>query len=177
VDSALWIGAMTGLVGAVVGGAITYLVSIQQAKEARAQRREAEKSETARRSQERRVTAYAGFLTSARQFRNAIRPPHHHGAGLREPIEEIDVLARAADSAGSLVFLLAESSRTGSACGTVLQTIGDVVGAVHDGEKDPDHVRWEELNKRMSQVLENFQAAIRTELQIPGSQPESQGAP
>jgi len=133
---------MTGLVGAVVGGAITYLASIQQAREARAQRRDAEKPEAARRSQDRRLTAYAGFLTSARQFRNAVRSPHHHGAGLRVPIQEIDVLARAADSAGSLVFLLGESGRTGSACGTVLRTIGDVVGAVHDGETDPDQVRW-----------------------------------
>jgi hypothetical protein len=177
VDSALWIGAMTGLAGAVIGGAITYLVSVQQAKDARVQRQEAEQAEAARRSVDRRLAAYADFLTPARQFRDVIRPPHHCGAGLRVPLQEIDVLARSANSAGSLVFLLAEASRAGSACGTVMRTIGEVVGALHDGEKAPDHVRWEDLNERMSRVLREFQEAVRTELQVPSDQPAAQPVP
>jgi hypothetical protein len=90
VDSALWIGAVTGLAGAAVGGAISYLVSVQQIREARAQRQEAERSAQARRSLDRRFAAYADFLTHARRFRNAIRPPHRPGAGMRVPVPEID---------------------------------------------------------------------------------------
>lgn len=166
VDSALWIGAVTGLAGAAVGGAISYLVSVQQIRDAHAQRQDADRFEQARRSLDRRSAAYADFLTHARQFRNAVRRPHHPEAGLRVAVQEIDTLANSADAAGSLVFLLAESNQTEAACGAVMRTIGQVVGGIHDGEADPDQVHWDELNEQMSRRLREFQTAARAELHI-----------
>jgi hypothetical protein len=168
VNSALWIGAVTGLAGAAVGGAISYLVSFQQIREARTQRVEGERSDQARRSLERRFAAYADFLTHARRFRNAIRPPHRPGSGLRVPIQEIDTLARSADAAGSLVFLVSESTQTEGACGTVMRTIGQIAGAIHEHEAAPDNVRWDELNEEIEQALRKFQGASKAELHSHG---------
>ena len=53
VDSALWVGAATGLAGTAVGGAITYLVSVQQIRENRAQRRETGRAGQVRRAEQR----------------------------------------------------------------------------------------------------------------------------
>lgn len=176
-NSALWIGAVTGLAGAAVGGAISYVVNFQQIREARAQRRKEERADQARRSLERRFAAYADFLTSARRFRNAVRPPHRPRAGLRTPIHDIDALARSADAAGSLVFLVSDSPQTEAACGAVMRTIGQIVGAIHEGEADPDGVPWDELNRAIEQALRNFQALSRAELRgdsaSPAAAPES----
>jgi hypothetical protein len=171
VDSDLWIGAVTSLAGAVVGGAISYVVSVQQIRDGRLQRREAEHAEEVRRSLDRRFATYADFLTHARRFRNAIRPPHHPGAGLRVPVAEIDTLAGSADGAGSPVFLVAESTVTEAICGETMRTIGQIVGAVHEGEADPDHVPWDELNEQMAPTLGEFQNAARAELQIHSPRP------
>ena len=162
---------MTGLAGAAVGGAISYLVSFQQIREARTQRLEGERSDQARRSLERRFAAYADFLTHARRFRNAIRPPHRPGSGLRIPIHEIDALARSADAAGSLVFLVSDSPQTEGACGAVMRTIGQVVGAIHERERDPGDVPWDELNEEIEQALRNFQATSKAELRSHGVRP------
>jgi hypothetical protein len=64
------------------------------------------------------------------------------------------------------VFLVAESTRTEAACGTVMRTIGRIVGAIHECETDPDGLRWDELNEEMEQALREFQAATRAELGI-----------
>jgi hypothetical protein len=171
VSGALWVGAATGLAGAAVGGAITYLVSIQQIKESRAQRLEAERSDQARRSLERRSAAYADFLTSARRFRNAVRPPHQLGSGLRVPIQEIDTLGRAADAAGSLIFLVSYNARTEAACATAMRIIGQTLGAIHEYEGDPDGVRWDQLNEDMEQAVRDFQGAAKAELRIDSGAP------
>jgi hypothetical protein len=172
VDSALWIGAVTGLAGAALGGGITYLASVQQIKAARAQRLEDERADQGRRSLERRFTAYSRFLTRARRFRNAVRPPHHEGSGLRVPITEIDALARSADAAGSRVFLVAESRPTEEACATVMWTIGQTVGAIHEHDSNPNRVDWGTLNDELSHALRNFQTAAKAELGVDSGLPQ-----
>lgn len=178
VDSALWVGAVTGLAGAAVGGVISYLVSRQQIRDARAQRLEGERSERERRSQDRRFDAYVSFVTDARRFRDAIRPPHYPGSGPRLPVQEIYALAHSADAAGSLVFLVSESSETQKACGNVMRTIGKTVDAFQKLEGDPDSASWEslpwgELSEDMARVLRNFQAAARSELGVNDADPLS----
>jgi hypothetical protein len=72
VSSDVWIGAVTTLAGAVLGGAISFLLSRQQMREARRQRQEEDARERRRRSADRRFEAYADFLTRTRSFRNAV---------------------------------------------------------------------------------------------------------
>jgi hypothetical protein len=171
VDSALWVGAVTGLAGATVGGVLSYLVSRQQI-------REGERSDLARRSQERRFDSYASFLTNARRFRNAIRPPRRPGSGPGLPVEEIYALHRSADAAGSLVFLVSESRGTQEACGNVMQTMGSIVGAFREADLGSDSaswdsLRWDELNEDMRRVLRDFSAAARSELGVNDAYPDS----
>lgn len=161
----LWFGALTTLLGAALGGAISYFLSHQQMKEARAQRLEAERSERARRSWERRLDIYADFLMHARNYRNAIRQPSHPESGPRMPLQEIGDLARAADAAGSLVHLVSQSRQTAAACGDVMRATGETSGVLHVFD-DTAGIAWEELNEKMSQVLHRFQAAARAELGI-----------
>jgi hypothetical protein len=72
VSGDVWVGAVTTLVGAVVGGVISFFLSWQQVKEARRQRQEDDVRELRRRSADRRFQAYADFLTRTRSFRNAM---------------------------------------------------------------------------------------------------------
>ncbi len=162
----LWFGAATTLAGAALGGAISYLLSRQQIREARAQRLEGERWDRARRSIERRLDAYADFVTQARRFRNAIPPPYQPGSGPRLPVQEIDDLARAADAAASRVFLTSENSQTQAACGSVLRTLGRIEGVLHESDRDPDGQPWDKLNEDMERALRNFHAAAREELGV-----------
>jgi hypothetical protein len=57
------VGAVTTLLGAALGGAISFMLNWQQAKEARRQRQEDDSRERRRRSADRRFQAYADFLT------------------------------------------------------------------------------------------------------------------
>jgi hypothetical protein len=155
------------MAGAALGGAISYLLSRQQIKEARAQRLEAERSEWDRRSVERRLDIYGDFLTRARSYRNAIRQPNNPQEGPSLPLREIADLARAADPAGSLVHLVTRSRETAAACGKVMRTIGNTSGTLYAFEEDDFRgVPWEELNEEMSTVLRSFQSAGRAELGI-----------
>lgn len=165
-NTSLWFGALTTLAGAVVGGTISYFLSRQQMREARAQRLEAERSEQIRRSGERRLDIYADFLTLARNYRNAIRRPSHPESGPRLPLQEIGDLARAADAAGSLVHLVNQSQQTAAACGDVMRTIGETLGALHALDADMTGAPWTELNEKMRDVLRRFQTAARAELGI-----------
>lgn len=166
VSSDLWFGAVTTLAGAALGGLISYLLSRQQIREARAQRGDTERWDRARRSEQRRFEVYADFLTHARQYRNAIRPSERQESGPRLPLHEIDALARSADAAGSLVFLVNESLPTQQACSDVMRTIGTTVQALHDLGSDPGNVPWDKLGEDMALVLRNFQAAARAELHL-----------
>jgi hypothetical protein len=68
----VWAGAVTTLVGVLLGGAISFVLSRQQIMDARLQRQEADTREALRRSADRRFQAYADFLTRSRSFRNAV---------------------------------------------------------------------------------------------------------
>jgi hypothetical protein len=175
VNTSLWFGALTTLAGAALGGAISYFLSRQQIREARAQRLEAERSERAHQSRERRLGIYADFLTHARNYRNAIRQPDHPESGPSVPLQEIGDLGRAADAAGSLVHLVSESRQTATACGAVMRTMGETSGVLHASGADMTGVPWKELNKKMSDVLRTFQTAARAELGIDDASAERAG--
>jgi len=168
VSSDLWFGAVTTLAGAALGGASTYLVSRLQIRESRAQRVETERWDRARRNADRRFDAYANFLSQARRYRNVIRP-YRLESGPGMTIQEIDAVAREATAAGSLVFLVYDNPATEAACRSVLRTIRDTVGVIHEVAPDLDGVPWEELNDDMARVLLDFQAAARTELEVTGN--------
>jgi hypothetical protein len=74
VNADQWFGARRPWLARHLGGAISYPLSRQQIREARAERLEGERRDRARRSVDRRLDAYADFVTNARRFRNAIRP-------------------------------------------------------------------------------------------------------
>jgi|HubBroStandDraft_1064217.scaffolds.fasta_scaffold200051_2 hypothetical protein len=166
VNTDLWLASVTALGGVVLGGAISYVLSLQQIRAAQEQRLAGERSDEARRRLDRRFDVYADFLTHARRYRNAIRRPTHPESGPSLPLNEIDDLGRAADAAGSLVFLVNESSETREACGLLMRTMGNTSGVLHASEADMTGVRWDELNEDMSQALRKFQAAARAELGV-----------
>jgi hypothetical protein len=164
VNTDLWFGAVTTLAGVVLGGAISYVLSRQQIREAGAQRLEAERWDRTRRSMERRFDVYKDFLTQARRYRNAIRLPYGPGSGLRIPVGDIDDLARATDAAGSVVSLVSESPRTQAACAKVMRAISTVEDAVHGFSQDPEGQRLDKANDDFERMLRAFQAAARQEL-------------
>jgi len=84
-------------------------------------------------------------------------------------VQEIDAAAREATAAGSLVFLVYDNPATEAACRSVLRTIRDTVGVIHESAPDLDGVPWRELNDDMARVLRDFQDAARTELEVAGS--------
>jgi hypothetical protein len=82
VNGEVWVGAIATLVGAALGGAISFALSRQQLNDARLQRREVEVSEQGRRSEDRRFQGYSAFLTQARSYRNAVKAYHLHPRAL-----------------------------------------------------------------------------------------------
>lgn len=165
VNPDLWVGAVATLAGALLGGAISYVLSRLQIKEARSQRLDTARHEDAQRSLDRRFDAYANLVSHVRAYRNAVRP-YRLGAGPGTPAVEIDELARSADSASSLVFLVSESPATENACRTVISTIGDTVEVFHQFGNDAGQIPWEDLSERMSHALREFQDAARMELKV-----------
>jgi hypothetical protein len=163
VNADIWVGAVTTLAGAILGGAISYLLSRQQIKEARIQRAEEAQRDQDRRSEERRFSTYSDFLTQARRYRSAIRP-YRRGSAPGLAVHEIDAYAAAADAAGSLVFLVSQSLGTHEACRKVLRTIGETLTVIHELPTDLDAGPWEELNDVMADSLRKFQNAARAEL-------------
>lgn len=163
VSGDIWVGAVTTLAGALLGGAISYLLSRQQINEARAQRADEAQRDRARRSEERRFNTYSDFLTQARRYRSAIRPYRRDSApGLT--VQEIDAYAAAADAAASLVFLVSESLSTHEACRKVLRTIGESLTVIHEIPEDLEVGPWKELNNDVAGSLREFQNAARAEL-------------
>jgi len=158
------VGAVTTLAGAVLGGAISFLLSRQQIIEARAQRKEEASLDRNRRSVERRFDAYAEFLKSARSYRNAVRPATVTEAA----IADIDALALAADAAGSLITLVAESTTTIGASHKVMQAVGVSQDVLHDPNQDSREARRHEAIDRLVLSLRQFQAAAREELGVGG---------
>jgi hypothetical protein len=104
----LWLGAATTLIGAALGGSISFIVSRQQIKSAWMQREADAVHERNRRSEDRRFAAYSEFITHARSFRNALRVYYQHSDN-RPSIKELDALLQVTQDSSTLVFLLVAS--------------------------------------------------------------------
>jgi hypothetical protein len=68
----VWIGAVTTLIGAAAGGAISLALTRLQLKDVRLQRTEQAKREDSLRSWDRRYVTYSEFLARTRIFRTTI---------------------------------------------------------------------------------------------------------
>jgi hypothetical protein len=165
VSSDLWVGAITTLSGATLGGAISLVISRQQLKAAHAQRAEDAKQDQHRRSIERRFSAYADFLDKARSFRNALRPYGYQPVPLLAT-EDISALARSAHAASPLAFLVVESRRTRVALGELVTAMSDIQGVLDDDRSDPADKPWPDLNTRIKSTLDKFEDAARQELEV-----------
>lgn len=157
---------MTTLAGALLGGAMSFVLSRQQAREARLQRQEEDARERLRRSADRRFQAYADFLTGARSFRNAVEAYYLHPRH-KPALTAIDALLQSANDASALVFLVVESDDTYQGCRKVLRSLGRARAVIHGIEPtaaDP----WPELNKLLGGATREFQNSARTELGVSG---------
>lgn len=163
----VWVGAVTTLAGAVLGGGITFVINRQQTKEARTQRAEEAARTNYRRSVDRRFDAYASFFTCARTYRNAVNPYRKHSGPMLSN-DAIDSLARSADAAASLVFLVVENETTYRACRSVVLAIGDTQNTIHNESQPPAGKKWRELNDALTISLRHFQIAAREELLVNG---------
>jgi hypothetical protein len=160
------VGALTTLAGGMLGGAISLVLSRQQAKEARLQRQEDDARERLRRSTDRRFQAYADFLTRARSFRNAVEAYYLHPRH-KPALTAIDALLQSATDASALVFLVVESDDTYQGCRNVLRALGRGRAVIHGIEPaagDP----WPELEVLLGRATREFQNSARTELGVSG---------
>ena len=166
-SSDIWIGAVTTLAGAGLGGAISFLLNRQQIREARRQRQEEDAREQRRRSADRRFEAYADFLTRARSFRNAAESfylqPRRNPA-----LKEIDSLLQSANDASALVFLVVEDHATYKAGRHVLRALSRAQAVMHGIEAPGSADPWDELNAMLGRATREFQNAARNELGVVG---------
>jgi hypothetical protein len=81
-------------------------------------------------------------------------------------MQEIDDLARTADTSASRVLLMSENSRTRAACGSVLRTLGQIEGVLHKLDQDADGQSWDKLNEDIERALRNFHVAAWEELGV-----------
>jgi hypothetical protein len=165
VSSDLWVGAITTLSGATLGGAISLVITRQQLKAAHAQRAEDAERDEHRRSIERRFSAYADFLDKARSFRNALRPYGSQPVPLLAP-KDISALARSAHAASPLAFLVVESRRTRVALGELATAMSDIQRDLDDDRSGPTDKPWADLNTRIKSALDKFEDAAREELEV-----------
>jgi hypothetical protein len=166
VSADVWIGAVTTLGGALLGGGISVVLGRQQAREARVQRQEADARERLRRSTDRRFQAYADFLTGARSFRNAVEAFYLHPRH-KPSLTALDALLQTANDASALVFLVVESDGTYQGCREVLRSLWRARAVIHGIEPaagDP----WPELNTLLGRATREFQNAARAELGVSG---------
>jgi hypothetical protein len=165
VSSDLWVGAITTLSGATLGGAISLVITRQQLKAAHAQRAEDVERDEHRRSIERRFSAYADFLDKARSFRNALRPYGSQPVPLLAP-KDISALARSAHAASPLAFLVVESRRTRDALGKLAKAMSDIQRDLDDDRSGPADKPWPDLEERIKSALDKFEDAARQELEV-----------
>lgn len=162
----MWVGAATTLAGALLGGAISLVLSRQQAREARLQRQEEDARERLRRSADRRFQAYSDFLTGARSFRNAVEAYYVHPRH-KPPLTALDDLLQSASNASSLVFLVVESDGTYQGCRGVLRALSHARSVIHEiGQAGEDP--WPELNLLLGRATREFQNSARAELGVSG---------
>ena len=166
-SSDVWIGAVTTLAGAVLGGAISLLLNRQQMREARRQRQEEDARERRRRSADRRFEAYADFLTRARSFRNAVEAYYLQSRHRPSP-KEIDSLLQSANDASALVFLVVEDNATYAGCRHVLRALARARDVIHGIEPPESGEPWDELNIMLGRATREFQNAARNEVEVAG---------
>jgi hypothetical protein len=167
VNSDVWVGAITTLVGATLGGAISFVLSRQQLNDARLQRKQAEIVEQRRRSEDRRFQAYSEFLTRTRSYRNALETYYLH-SDHRPSINDLDALLQAANDASALVFLVVESEETYQGCRAVLQALWKARKIIHGIEQSRLDDPWMDLNMEFGRTMRHFQNAARDELGVSG---------
>jgi len=167
VSNDIWVGALTTLIGAAIGGGISFALSRQQLKDARLQRMEQEVREERRRSADRRFHAYSDFLTRARSYRNAVQAYYLHPNN-KPSIEEIDALDHAANDASSDVFLLVESEDTLEGCIAVLEALSRVQAIIQPTESSTADDPWTEINAILGRSTREFQNSARKELGVVG---------
>jgi hypothetical protein len=163
----VWIGAVTTLAGAAVGGVISFVLSRQQIKEARRQRSDDAQRMKEQYSRERRFDCYADFPSQARAYRNAIRSLGREGLNEIDT-KHIDSLAADADAGSSRVFLIVESSDTYEACSSLVHAIGVSQASIHAPEPHFFNSRVSEINREVAACLRRFQVASREELSVTG---------
>lgn len=149
-------GAATTLAGAVLGGAISFILNWQQVRDTRQQRQEDDRRERHRRSVDRRFQAYADFLTRARSFRNSVEAyylqPSH-----RPSLAEIDSLLQSANDASALVFLVVESDATYEGCRNVLRALWQVRSVIYGLEPAVPEDAWADFNVLLGRATREFQ--------------------
>jgi hypothetical protein len=155
------------LVGAALGGAISFAVSRQQLIAARQQRKEDETNERHRRSEERRFQAYSEFLTRVRSCRNAVQA-YYLQSDNGPSTNELDVLLQAANDASALVFLVAESEGAYQGCRAALGALWKTRVMIHQLEASGADASWEELHAEFGRSMREFQNAARHELEVSG---------
>lgn len=163
----LWLGAATTLIGAALGGSISFTVNRQQIKSAWKQREEDAAREQRLRSEDRRFAAYSEFITRARSCRNTLSAYYQHPDN-RPSIKELDTLLKAAQDASSLVFMVVESEEAYEACREVVRSLERAEDLLHSGNSSGADSPWAELNPMLGRSTRTFQNAARTELGVTG---------
>jgi hypothetical protein len=151
------------LLGVVLGGAASLVLSRQQMKDARAQRAEEAARERDKRSEDRRIQAYSAFLTRARSFRNALMNYCYRPRG-KITLDILDDLMREAGDASALVFLVVETPEVYDACRAVLRAMGSALDMVQNVAPDPPKDLQKELSRIIAPALRDFQISAREEL-------------
>jgi hypothetical protein len=151
----------------MLGGAISFLLSSQQVREARRQRGEDDARDERRRSMDRRFAAYADFLTRARSFRNAVEAYYSPAVG-GPSLAEVDSLLQSANDASALVFLVVESEQTYEGCRAVLRALQRARTMIHETEPHADGNPWPDLNSLLGRATREFQNSVRNELEVSG---------
>jgi hypothetical protein len=154
------------LVGAALGGGISYLLSRQQIMEARLQRAEATEREQLRRSFDRRFSAYADFLTQVRSYRNGVIGYCLLVDERRPTVSDLNILLRTANSTSALVFLVLESQRVYEGCVAVLEAMGGVQDTIHTIKGQPTPDSRAKLVDHLVELMIGFQNAAKAELGV-----------
>jgi hypothetical protein len=165
VNADIWLGAVTTLIGAGLGGAISLALNRQQMSDARVQRAEDDQRLRRRESEARRFDAYSQFSLALRSYRDSIRPLETQSAA-RVSIEDMVALAKSVNDTSAIVFFIAETDMTYEACRATVKALIKAQDALHNGDQSP--ALWAGLNTEIAQLVREFQVAARDELGVAG---------
>jgi hypothetical protein len=161
----VWIGAGTTLLGALLGGAISLVLSRQQIKASQARQEADRANQNYQHNIERRFQVYSDFLIRSRSLRNALKA-YYLPSDQTPSMETIDDLFRSAQDTAALVFLVVESEEVYKACVGVLRALGGAQAVVHGLKKPADP--WRNLNLDLGRAIRTFQVGARHELEVSG---------